>query len=488
MTKTPLDAVVVGSGPNGLAAAITLARSGLSVTVVEASNAFGGGMRSEESTLPGFIHDVCSAVHPLAASSPFFRSLSLDHYGLEWVRSPAPLGHAVGDTAVMLEESVEKTAAQFGRDEARYRRVMGPLVRQWRELFAEVLQPAFHFPKHPLLLARFGAMAVLSAEAFARGFFRDQKARALFGGIAAHANAPLDRSGTASIGLMLAIAGHAVGWPLPRGGARSLARAMRVYFESQGGHLETGREIRTLKDLPSSRLVFFDLPPSRIRSIFEASGETALASRFTGFRHGRGVFKMDWALSAPIPWRESALHRAATVHLGGPLDHLVRAEAKPTRGEHPKRPFVLLSQPTLFDPTRAPSGQHVAWGYCHVPHGSTTDMQEAIEDEIERYAPGFRSVVLARNVMGPRELEAKNANLVGGDIGGGDFRFWRMLSPLRGNPYEISRERGFFICSASTPPGPGVHGMCGYEAVQSALVEKGILPKPKGHVSQAGLP
>ncbi|MES2963478.1 MAG: NAD(P)/FAD-dependent oxidoreductase [Bdellovibrionota bacterium] len=470
MSERKLDAVVVGAGPNGLAAAITLARAGRSVRVIEATSFIGGGLRTEELTLPGFLHDTFSAVHPMAVASPFFRSLPLEHYGLEWILSPAPMAHAVGDTSVILEASVEKTAAQLGKDDWRYRRVFGPLVRKWEALFEDVMQPAFHLPRHPILLARFGAMAMLSAESFANGFFRDPKTRALIGGIAAHANTPLDRTGTAAIALMMMTAGHARGWPIPKGGAGSIAKALASYFAAQGGVIETDCEITRLSDLPPSRFVFFDLPPSRLKSMFESSGETApLAKQFQNFRHGPGVFKIDWALSKPIPWADQKIASAATVHLGGPLEQIARSESRPSLGEHPRRPFVLLSQPTLFDPSRAPKDRHVAWAYCHVPHGSDRDVQTAIEDEIERYAPGFRSIVLARNVLNTKALEKKNMNLVGGDIGGGEFGFWKMIAPKRNGPYEISRERGYYICSSSAPPGPGIHGMCGFNAANAAL-------------------
>lgn len=483
-----LDAVVVGSGPNGLAAAITLARAGLTVQVFEANEVAGGGAKTEELTLPGFKHDVFSAVHPFAISSPFFRSLPLEHHGLEWIQPSAPLAHAIGETSVFLEESVEKTASQFGDDASRYRRIFGPLVRQWEDLFFEVLQPAFHLPRHPLLLARFGAMGMLSVDSFAKGFFREPRARALLAGIGAHSGAPLDRAGTASIAIMLAVAGHARGWPVPRGGSGAIAKALLSYFESQGGRVETGREVKKLADLPPSRFVFFDLSPLKIKSIFSASNEAGLANRFDGFRHGPGVFKMDWALSSPIPWTDPGLSRAGTIHLGGPLERIARSEASLAKGEHAKFPFVLLSQPTLFDPSRAPEGRHVAWAYCHVPAGSRSNLRDVIEDEIERYAPGFRSVVLARSEMDSKALEERNGNLVGGDVAGGEFRFWHMLKPRPGGPYEISRDRGFFICSASTPPGPGVHGMCGVAAAESAMgPEQKILTKPKGYVSRAGL-
>lgn len=468
------DAVVVGTGPNGLAAAITIARTGRSVIVFEASEVAGGGVRSEQLTLPGFIHDVCSAVHPLAVTSPFMRSLSLEKYGLKWIYPPSPLAHPLDDgTVVMLERSLEETAANLGDDEDRYRAMTVPFIDRWQDLFDDILRPALHLPRHPLLLGRFGIHAVLSAEALSCLSFRGDRARALFIGIAAHTNTRLDRAGTAGVGLGLLLAAHARGWPIPKGGAQRLTDALVSYLKSLGGEVVLGVEVRSLEQLPESRWVFLDVAPSRVPELVGARLSVELSTRLQTYRHGPGVFKMDWALSAPIPWRSPEVARAGTVHLGGSMAEVVRSERGPELGEHSDRPFVLLSQPSLFDASRCPPGQHTAWAYSHVPNGSTRDMSVEIESQIERFAPGFQDRILRRSTLTTVDMQRKNSNLVGGDIGGGAFNLMKLARPLAPSlsPYRLGE--GLYLCSSSTPPGPGVHGMCGFHAVAHALRESG---------------
>jgi phytoene dehydrogenase-like protein len=464
------DAIVVGSGPNGLAAAVVLARAGLSVRVVEAAATVGGGARSAELTLPGFVHDVCSAIHPLGVASPFFRTLPLAEHGVEWIEPPAALAHPFDDgTAALLERSPEAAVPGLGEDEARWRRLVAPLVEGADALLEDVLAPV-HLPAHPLVLARFGARAVLPATTLARLSFRGAKARGVFAGLSAHSMLRLDRPPSAAFGLMLGLLAHAVGWPFPRGGSQRLADALTSYLRSLGGEIETERRIESLAELGETRPVLLDVTP---RGLLELAGDRLPAryrSRLEGYRYGPGVFKLDWALAEPIPWRAEECARAATVHLGGTLEEIAASEAAPARGEIVERPYVLLAQQSLFDPTRAPDGRHTAWAYCHVPNGSTADMTGRIEAQVERFAPGFRERILARSARGPAELEQDNANCVGGDINGGAATLSQLLTrPVaRVSPYTTPLP-GVFLCSASTPPGGGVHGMCGYHAAQAAL-------------------
>ena len=464
------DAVVVGSGPNGLAAAITMARAGRSVLVLEAREAIGGGCRSAELTLPGFVHDVCSAIHPLGLGSPFFKTLPLGDHGLEWIHPPAPVAHPLDDgTAVVIERSVEETAAGLGPDAAAYRRLMGPLSAEWDALAPELLAP-LHLPRHPLAMARFGLMAVRSASGFAQARFRGERARAVFAGIAGHSILPLERTATAAIGLVLGALTHAVGWPLPRGGSRRIADALAAHLRSLGGEIRTGSPVESLDALPPARAVLCDVTP---RQLLKLAGDRLRGRYRRGlerYRYGPAAFKLDFALSGPIPWKAAGCARAATVHLGGTLDEIAASEAAVGRGEHPDRPFVLLVQPSLFDASRAPAGRHTVWAYCHVPNGSTFDMRARIEAQIERFAPGFGDLVLARSVLTPARLQELNANYVGGDINGGAQDLGQMFTrPVaRIVPYSTP-VRGLYICSSSTPPGGGVHGMCGYHAARAAL-------------------
>jgi phytoene dehydrogenase-like protein len=463
--------VVVGSGPNGLAAAITVARAGRSVLVREAQETIGGGVRSAELTLPGFVHDVCSSIHPFIPGSPFFRSLPLAEHGLELVDSPAVVAHPFDDgSAVVLERSIDETAAQLGNDTRAYQRLMAPLNRDWDLLEEAVLAPLVAVPRHPLALGRFGARALRSAEGLARGTFETERARALFGGCAAHSILPLTWKSTAAFGLVLAVAGHRFGWPFPRGAAQNLTDALASYLRSLGGEIEAGAPVRSLAELPPRRAVFCDVTPGGLVRIAGDQLPADYVRRLRGFRHGPGAFKVDYALSGPVPWKAAECTRAAVVHLGGTLEELVASEQAPWRGEHAERPFVLLAQHTLFDPSRVPDGKHTVWAYCHVPNGSVRDMSERIERQIERFAPGFRDLVIGRSVMPPAELERRNENLVGGDLNGGAANLRQLLfRPVAKRVPYATPLRGVYLCSSSTPPGGGVHGMCGYLAARFAL-------------------
>jgi phytoene dehydrogenase-like protein len=471
MTSRPsYDAVVVGAGPNGLAAAAALAQANLSVLLVEARPRVGGGTRTDALTLPGFAHDVCSAIHPMAAASPFFRTLPLERFGLSWIDSTAALAHPLDDgTAAVLYPSVEATAERLGVDSAAYRRLFAPLVAESAHLLPELLAP-LRFPRHPFLLARFGLEGIRTAQWLADTHFETGSARALFAGCAAHAILPFDRAATAAIGLVLMLAGHAHGWPFPRGGSENIARALTGYFESLGGEIETNRPVRSLRELPASRAVLFDVTPRQLVEIAGDELPSGYKQRLAKYRYGPGVFKVDWALDGPIPWRSDVCAQAATVHLGGTFEAIADAEAAVWRGVHSERPYVLLAQQSLFDPSRAPKGKHTGWAYCHVPSGSTLDMTHMIESQVERFAPGFGDRILARSRRFPADLEADNANYVGGDITGGVTDLAQLFTrPVaRLNPYTTPNPK-IFLCSSSTPPGAGVHGMCGYYAARAAL-------------------
>ena len=465
MSSSSYDAVVVGSGPNGLAAAITLRRAGCSVLVLEAAEAAGGGLRSKALTLPGFVHDVCAAVHPLARASPFFRSLPLAGHGVTWVEPEAALAHPLDrGRSVMLERSLDHTGAALGADASAYSSLMASLVRHWDPLMAMLLGP-LRWPRHPLLLTRFGLSGIRPARALALKHFTGEEARALFAGLAAHAVLPLERRPTAAFALILALLAHTVGWPLVRGGSQRLADAMASYLESLGGEIHTNTPVACVDELPASRVVLLDVTPQQALRLAGRRLTPAYRRQLQRYRYGPGVFKMDWALDAPIPWRAEECRRAGTVHLGGSLPEIAAAEQAAFNGRHSEWPFVILAQPSLFDETRAPRCRHTAWAYCHVPHGSTLDMSDHIERQIERFAPGFRDRVLARHVMAPAALEQYNSNYVGGDIGGGTQDLGQLFTrpAVKLTPYATS-DRTLFICSSSTPPGGGVHGMSGYFA------------------------
>jgi phytoene dehydrogenase-like protein len=467
---TRCDAVVVGAGPNGLAAAVALARAGRSVLVREAEDSVGGGARSAELTLPGFVHDVCSGVHPLAVASPFFRELPLARHGLEWIHPPAPLAHPFDDgSAALLERSIALTAETLGPDAAAWRALMEPLAAGWEAILADVLAPP-RWPRHPLTTARFGRRAVRSVAALARSAFRGPRARALLAGLSAHAPVPLDSAGSAAFGLVLGLTAHAVGWPIPRGGAGRIAGALAALLRALGGRIAVASAVETVDQLAGARAVLLDLTPRQVLHVAGHRLPGGYRAALGRYRYGPGAFKVDWALRGPIPWRAPECRRAGTVHLGGTLEEIAASEEAATRGEHAERPFVLLAQPTLFDPGRAPAGGHVGWAYCHVPNGSAVDMTARIEAQVERFAPGFRDLILARSVRPPAALERHNANLIGGDINGGalDLRQLLLRPALRRSPYRTPAA-GLYLCSAATSPGPGVHGMCGYWAARAVL-------------------
>lgn len=463
------DAVVVGSGPNGLAAAITLAEGGLSVHVIEAEHEIGGGCRTSELTLPGYHHDVCAAVLPFGTASPFFQRLSRPA-GLEFVFPEAPLAHPLDDgDAVILERSVGATAANLGVDGQRYRQILAPLTRNAPRLLEQFLGP-LRLPRHPVVVGAFGLPALLPAVRFAQLAYRGPRARALFAGMAGHSMMPLNSPASASIGLMLNLLGHSAGWPVARGGTATLAAALAARLRDLGGTIETGRRVTSLEELPAARIRLLDLVPRDIERICGDALPQRYRRRLRRYRYGPGVFKLDWALDGPVPWSDPRCARAATVHVGGGFEEIVAAEATVAAGRHAARPLVILAQPSLFDATRSPAGRHTLWGYCHVPNGSDRDMTAVIEAQIERFAPGFRDRITGRHAMNTQALEAHDANLVGGDINGGRFSLGQLFSrpAPRISPYTTPNP-GIFICSASTPPGGGVHGMCGWWAARAAL-------------------
>lgn len=472
MAKESSDVVVVGSGPNGLAAAITMAMRGLSVLLLEGAQELGGGLRTRELTIPGFMHDVCASVFALGVCSPFFKSVDLARFGLEWVFPPAALAHPLDDgSAVLLRRGQDNLQHDLGQDGSALGDLMEPMLRNWEDFLEDALR-APRLPRRPLSLARFGLKAVFSARGLAEKRLKTPRARALFAGLAAHSVLPLERVGSAAAGLMLGAAAVKWGWPLASGGSKSLALALSRRLESLGGEIQPGRWVRGPRDIPKAKVVLFDLTPRNLARSAKGLFPPAYLNRLGSHPLGPGVFKMDWALSAPIPWKARECFQAATVHLGGTLEEIAESEKKVWEGKAPEKPFVLLVQPTLFDRARAPEGKHVAWAYCHVPNGCNEDMSRRIEAQVERFAPGFRDVILARSVLDPKGLEEYNPNYVGGDFLGGPQDPARlMLMPLGSwMPYRTPT-RGYYICSSPMPPGGGVHGMCGYNAAQRALAD-----------------
>jgi len=469
LAKTEYDAVVVGSGPNGLAAAILLQQHGLSVFLLEGKDKIGGGLRTEELTLPGYLHDVCSAVHPMAASSPFFKSLPLEQFGLEYIYPEIAAAHPFDNgTAAVLKNSITDTAKLLGTDEQAYLKLIQPIVNDWPLIADDVLGP-LNFPKYPIKMAKFGLPALSSATKLARRFKTDE-ARGLFGGMAAHSIQPLGNLTTSAIALVLMAAGHLKGWPIPKGGSVSIAKALGDYFVSLGGTIETGVYVKSLAQLPSAKAVLFDVTPQQLLQIAGHKFSSVYKWQLERYRYGMGVFKVDWALAEPIPFTAKECEKAGTLHLGNTFEEIVRSEKQSSLGLHPEKPFVLLAQPSRFDASRSPEGKHTAWAYCHVPNGSRADRTTAIENQVERFAPGFKDRILAKHVMDTKQLENYNPNYIGGDINGGIIDVGQLFTrpALRRSPYKTSA-KGIYICSSSTPPGGGVHGMCGYHSAKQTL-------------------
>ena len=469
------DVVVVGSGPNGLAAAIVLAEQGRSVQVIEGADTVGGGMRTANLTLPGFAHDVCSAIHPFAAASPFFAGYPLGDHGLEWVQPPAPVAHPLDDgSAVVIERSLEATVSGLGAEGARYRRLIEPTVRDWEVLLPHLLGPMLKVPRHPLTLARFGIPALVPVTALASLASIGERGSAALAGLAAHAFLPLTSPGTAAFALVLAASAHVAGWPFPAGGSQRIADAMAGVLTDLGGKIRTGTWVKSIDELPRGSDTLFDVTPRQLVAIVGDRFPARYQARLERFRYGPGSFKLDYALDGPIPWAAEECLRAGTVHVGGTMEEIAASEAAVAEGRIPEQPFVIVAQHSLFDDTRAPGGKHTLWAYCHVPNGSAVDMADRIERQIERFAPGFRDQILAKHVRGPAALEAYNPNYVGGDITGGQQHLRGLLARPVWSPDPYSTPaNGIYLCSASTPPGAGVHGMCGYHAARSVLRRAG---------------
>ena len=464
------DAVIIGAGPNGLAAAIRLASAGLRVLVLEGAGTIGGGCRTAELTLPGFRHDPCSAIHPLAMASPFFRTLPLDQHGLAWIEPPLALAHPFEDgTAAVLSRSLNETANSLGADGGAWERLMTPFIWDFDYLLSALLGP-LRLPRLPITLARFGLPAIRSAEALATSRFSGDPARALFAGLAAHSMLRLDQAATASFGIMLGLCGHTVNWPLPRGGSQAIVDALAAHFQALGGDIRTGVTVTSLDAYAQARAILFDVTPAQLLTITGDRLGGLYRRQLEHFQRGVGVFKVDWALNGPVPWTAPDCHRAGTVHLGGTMAEVAAAERQVHAGAHPERPFVIVAQASRFDSTRAPVGKQTLWGYCHVPNGSTVDMTEEIEGQIERFAPGFRDQIVARSTMSAADFEAYNPNYLGGDINGGAQNLRQLFTrpAVRYDPYATPDQQ-LFLCSASTPPGGGVHGMCGFHAAESVI-------------------
>lgn len=469
------DAIIIGSGPNGLAAAITLARAERSILVLEANSKIGGGIRSAEWTLPGFIHDTCSTVQAFSMVSPFFRTVPLSDFGVQFVYPSAALAHPFDDgTAAVLERSIDATCETLGPDAPAYRRLIQPLVENADKLNADLLGPLPLPPRHPFVFTQFALPALMPARALAETIFSGERARGLFAGIAAHAMLPLENLSTAAFGLALAVAAHVTGWPIVQGGSQNFADGLAAYLSSLGGKIETGHCVENIDKLPSARAYLFDVTPRQLLHIAGSRFPSGYRRALEEFRYGPGAFKIDFALDGPVPWKALECRRAGTVHLGGTLEEIAASERSVWEGKPPEKPYMLVVQQTLFDPTRAPAGKHTVWSYCHVPNGSTFDMTERMVSQIERFAPGFRDRILAKHVMPPAAMQQHNPNYIGGDINGGAQDIWQLYSrpTLRLNPYATPA-KGIYICSSSTPPGGGVHGMCGYYAARAALRDRG---------------
>jgi phytoene dehydrogenase-like protein len=467
--KRDYDAIVVGSGPNGLAAAILLQQNGLSVLLLEGKNEIGGGLRSAELTLPGFVHDICSAIHPLAAGSPFFQQLPLEQYGLEYIYPEIAAAHPFDDdTAAILKQSITETASLLDKDEESYLKLIQPIVNDWPLIAPDVLG-SLHYPKHPLAMAKFGLSALTSATHLSKRF-NTMHAKALFAGMAAHSMQPLSHLTTSAAALVLMANGHLKGWPIPKGGSNTIANALATYFISLGGKIETNFYVRSPEQLPSSHAVLFDVSPKQLLQIAGHKFSPLYKWQLERYRYGMGVFKVDWALDAPIPFKTEECAKAGTIHIGNSMQEIVASEQQTWSGSHPEKPFVLLAQQSVFDASRAPEDKHTAWAYCHVPNGSTVDMTVAIENQIERFAPGFKERILAKHTINAVQMEEYNPNYIGGDINGGVLDVGQLFTrpALRWSPYKTSA-KGLYICSASTPPGGGVHGMCGYNAAKKVL-------------------
>lgn len=464
------DAVIVGSGPNGLAAAIVLQQAGLSTLILESKPTLGGGMRSAGLTLPGYVHDICSAIHPFGVGSPFLRTLPLHEFGLEWVYPEAAVAHPFDDgTAILLKRSVEETAQQFGKGAKAYQKLIQPIVEDWENILPDFLGP-FSIPKHPLPFTSFGLKAIQSARRIAFRYLKETYSRGFFAGLAAHSILPLDKIISSGIALVLGGLGHKVGWPFPKGGAQKLANAMGKYYKSLGGRIKTDFEVQAWPDIPSARAVLFDITPQQLLHLEGLDFPSLYRRQLEKYQYGPGIFKIDWALSEPIPFKAKESLKAATIHIGGTFEEIAAAEKLPWQGRHAEKPYVLVAHQSPHDPTRAPQGKHTAWGYCHVPNGSTEDMTANIENQIERFAPGFKDTVLARHTMNTAAMHAYNANYIGGDINGGAITLGQLFTrpAIRWSPYTTPK-KGVYICSSSTPPGGGVHGMCGYHAAQQVL-------------------
>ncbi|WP_441000244.1 phytoene desaturase family protein [Fodinibius sp. SL11] len=464
------DAIVIGSGPNGLAAGIRLAQEGLSVKIFEKEDTIGGGTRTLTLTQPGFHHDICSAIHPLAKASPYLKTLPLENYGLEWIQPEVPVAHPLDDKpAGALFRSLDKTVDYLGNDGKTYRKWITPFVNAWDDLLDDILAPFSPLPNNPILMARFGLKALRSASGFAKRY-QTEKARAVFAGLAAHGIMPFDATATAAIGLVLGTAAHTVGWPYPKGGSHAITKAMAGYFESLGGKVETGTEITTIDELPSSRSILFNNTPQQILDISGDKLPQSYAKKLQRYEYGQGVFKLDFALNEPIPWKDELCCKAGTVHVGGTFEVIAASEKQSANGQHPEKPYVLVAQQSLGDDSRAPDHNHTGWAYCHVPNGSTEDMAEPIISQIERFAPGFRDCILDSHAMNAQDMQVYNPNYIGGDINGGRADITQLFTRPAGlfDPYHIPKTN-MYIASSSTPPGGGVHGMCGFHAAESVL-------------------